>query len=1149
MKKHHKYKLPRLRLSKIPLKMKLTTLFLVVSMLQVQANSYSQKTKISLDLENVTINTIFSEIEDISEFRFLFETGLIDLERKTSIKVNNKKISQVLSELFNDKPNIEYKIRGRQIILRKIEQNITVPKPEVINEPSNPKSILQQQVSGTVTDSDGLLLPGASVVEKGTTNGTQTDFDGNFTLTVSEPDVILIVSYIGYSTQEIAVNGQNTVSIVLKESAAGLDEVIVVGYGTQTKKDLTGSVTVLDGDDIVSRSTTNVSNALQGAVAGVSVTRSSSAPGATNDILVRGVTTLQGNSSPLILVDNVPVNSIDDVNPDQIESISVLKDAAAASIYGSRGAAGVIIVTTKRAKSGVFSLGYSGEYIVNTPTEFRKTVGAVQYMQMDNEKAWNDNGNGDNQFPTWPEDLVENYPANNAINPDQFPDTDWRNLILRKSSSAYRHNITMSGGTEKVRTNVNFGYEYQDALYDGRDWKRYVARVNNDIQITDKFGATVDFSLRVTRDDQPVVDPTQRAIGSGPIYAALWQDGRIAESKSGDNVYARLQEGGFQENDNYLFYGMASVYYKATEALKLTLNLAPNFEFNQFKNFNKSIPFWAFDDPNQNAEPQYISGHNINQTNLTERRRNDNTLTTQALVNYDKVFGGHNVSAVAGYEEFSARSEVLGVQGIEFVSNDFSFLNQAPLDRVFNDNSSQGTSFAENAYSSYFGRLAYNYNNKYYLQGTVRRDGSSRFGKDFRWGTFPSVSAGWVVSNEDFMEGLSSAISFLKFRGSYGTLGNDRLGNYLYLSVLQFSNSLIANSSNVEAVRAAAQRFLAIEDVSWETTSTLNLGVDLNMFENKLSLTADYFEKQTTDMLLDLSIPALSGYENPTVNVGSMDTNGWELGVSWRDQIGGFKYSASFNVFDSESIIGDISGKRLFSNGERLLSEEGSEFRSWYGFESDGIFQTQAEVDSSPVINDAVAPGDVKYKDLSGPEGVPDGIINELDRTILGGSLPRYQYGGNINMAYKNFDFGLVFQGVGEQSFYLSQNLIRPFQESWLSPSTVYAGDYWSVNNTAVQNQSVRYPRLTENSAGNNYAFSDFWLVDGSYLRIKNITVGYSLPSSIFGEKGLSNLRIYLSGNDVLTFDNLIEGVDPEQVGGGGYLITQSFILGIKANF
>ena len=1052
---------------KFDLKMKLSIVLLLVTFFSLKASdSYSQRTKISLNHNNVSVGELLDEIESTTEFQFVYKIEDVDLERTVSIRADNNKIDKILNQIFGN-TTTTFNLYDRRIYLvRRKVTNISKPIKVGAAVPT-----LQVIIQGVISDVNGTPLPGANILEKGTTNGTQADFDGNFSLKLLEENATLVFSYVGFANKEVEVNGQKQLNIVLEESASGLDEVIVVGYGTQAKKDLTGSVSSVDGDEIASRSTTNVSNALQGSVAGVSVVRNSSAPGSSNDILIRGVTTLQGASNPLILVDNVPVNSIDDVNPDQVESITVLKDGAAASIYGSRAAAGVVIITTKRAKTGIFGLGYSGEYIVNMPTELPGTIGAVRYMQMDNEKSWNDNGNDVNQFPLWSEDLIANYALNNASNPNQFPNT------------------------------------------------------------------------KLTKDDQPITNPTNRALQSAPVYAALWQDNRIAEGKTGDNIYARLKKGGFQSSDTYLFYGMANIFYQPIEELKISLNIAPNFSFNKFKSFNKSIPYWDSDDSNQLLAPSFIGGHNLSQTRLLERRMNNNTLTTQALVNYDKSYKNNNISAVIGYEEFSADFETLGVTGNEFVSNDFPFLNQAPIDKIFND----GTSFSENAYSSYFGRLAYNFKNRYYIQGSVRRDGSSRFGKDYRWGTFPSVSAGWVVSNEKFMESLRPTISFLKLRSSYGSLGNDRLGNYLYQSVLQFSNVLIGNGANVEAVRSAAQLFLAVEDVTWETTTSLNFGLDLYMLNNRLSLTADYFKKETTDMLLDLSIPSLSGYNDPTVNVGSMNTNGWELGLSWKDQIGKINYSTSFNIFDSKSIIGDVRGKRLFSNGDRLLSQEGSEFQSWYGYQSDGIFQNQTEVDNSPVTSDAVAPGDIKYKDISGPDGTPDGIINELDRTVLGGSLPRYQYGGSINLEYKGFDFSLAFQGVGKNDFYLSESFIRPFQESWLSPSEEYANDYWSTYRTQQQNNNARYPRLSENASGNNYRFSDFWLVNGAYLRIKNLTLGYTLPSDVLAASGFSKLRLYISGNDVFTFDSLTKGIDPEQL--GDYLITKSYLLGIKVNF
>ena len=998
------------------------------------------------------------------------------------------------------------------------------------------------KISGIVLDSKGIPLPGASILEKGTKNGTETDFDGNFSLTTSSTDAVIVVTYMGFITQEINISEKQTkLEITLVEDATSLDEIVVIGYGTQSKKDITGSISVVKGDDITSRNTTNVSNALQGAVAGVTVTRSSGAPGASNTINIRGISTLQGDSSPLILVDDVPVEDINDVNPDQIESISVLKDGASSAMYGSRAASGVIIITTKRGKKGKFKVSYSGEFILSTPNETRQNVGVTRYFEMDNEKSWNDNGNTGVEDPTWASDYIANYNANHLENPDQYPDTDWEDLILKDYADGYRHNIAVSGGSDNLKTSLTMSYEKQNALYDHSNWNRYTTRLNNDLKISDKFGVTADIAIKLTTNNNPIEDPTDAALSYAPNYSAVWEDGRIAGGKSGENAYAVLQYGGFQTSKSYLFYGKIGAYYKPTDYLKLSVNLAPNFNFNKYKYFNKAIPYYDYDDSAQTGIPAYISNHYANQNNLIENRTFDNTLTTQALINYDRAFGNHALSGVIGYEEFDANYETLSVRGNEFVSADYPYLSQAPIDGVFDN----GSTISENAYISYFGRLAYNYADTYYLQANVRRDGSSRFGKDYRWGTFPSISAGWVLSNEKFMKPLDETISFLKLRGSYGSLGNDRLGNYLYQSVLQFSNALIANGANVEAVRSAAQTYLAVENVTWETTISKDIGLDLAMFNNSLSITADYFTKDTEDMLLSLSIPTLTGFTDPVVNVGTMNTKGWELALSYNNSIGDLSYSVTANVFDSKSIVGDINGKRLISGN--VISVEDEEYMSWFGYVSDGIYQTQEEVDNSAVTSAAVSPGDVKYKDLSGPDGVPDGVINELDKDYLGGSLPHYQYGGTINLNYKNFDLGVTVQGVGKQSFYLSQSYIRPFLYDWQAVSEIYANSYFSNYNTVVENENAKYPRLSESSSSNNYRFSDFWLKDGSYTRIKNLTIGYTLHNKDIPKTPFTSLRIFLSGNDLFTFDNLPDGIDPEQQ--SGYLITKSFILGLKANF
>ncbi|GAA3553204.1 TonB-dependent receptor [Snuella lapsa] len=1115
--------------------MRVFLLFICIGLSSAYANHSYTQTKIDVNVKRVTLEELFKVIQSKSEYIFFYNDKVLEGNQKISLKLKNAKLETILESAFS-KTNLDFKIDDRQVVIK------TKDKINVMPSKGNATEIQGFKVSGVVKDQDGVPLAGANILEKGTTNGVQSDFDGNFNLTVANGNATLIISYLGFVTQEVVLQNQQNINLVLKENAAALEEVVVVGYGTIAKKDITGSIATIKADAITERSTTNISNALQGSVAGLRITRSSSEPGGGNTIRIRGNTTLQGSNDPLVLIDDVP-GSINDVTADQVESISVLKDAAAAAIYGSRAAAGVIIITTKRAKEGVFRFSYSGDYFINTPTREREYVGALQYLQMDNEKSWNDDGNGSDLYPIWSEDRVNKYITGEAAsNRNEYPDTDWASLMLKKNSTGYRHNINISGGTEKLKSNIFIGYEYQNAFYKQRDWSRVTARVNNDFKISEKFGALADINFRLVKTNNPIFNPTGRALQSAPIYPAVWEDGRYAEGKSGDNGYLRFKEGGFSKNDSYLFTGRIGLYYKPIEDLKFSLNVTPTATFTKGKSFSKEVRYWDADDPEQIGEGTLIPGQTVNQ--LRESRYDFTAVTLQALVNYDKSFGKHGLKILGGFEERGSKTENLGVLGDRFVSPDFPYLNQSTTAEIFDN----GTSVSELAYSSLFGRVNYSFDNKYYVSAAIRRDGSSRFGSDYRWGTFPSVSAAWTVSNEEFMKSLESPISYLKLKSSYGELGNDRLGNYLYLTLLQIQNALIANGSNVEEVRALSQLFLTTPNIRWETTATKNFGVELGLFNNKLSLEGEYFIKETRDMLLSLSVPDLVGFEDPVVNVGSMTTKGWEATASWKDNIGDdFDYAISFNISDAESIIGNINGKRLFSGV--TLSEEGHEFREFYGLQSDGLFQTQEDVDNSPVTNASVSPGDVKYKDISGPDGEPDGIINDLDRTFLGSSAPRYIYGGRINMAYKGFDLGVVFQGVGKQNFYLSQSFVRPFLESWLTPSKEYASSYWSVNNTPEVNQNVKYPRLSETSAGNNYRFSDFWLKNGAYLRIKTLSLGYTLPNSPLEKVGLTNLRLSITGNDLFTFDKLPNGVDPEQTSGIDYFLTKSIIVGLKANF
>lgn len=990
-------------------------------------------------------------------------------------------------------------------------------------------------VSGAVYDENNQPLPGTSILVKGSTIGTVTDIDGNYSLTLPDGNSILVVSFLGYVTQEIDVNNRSSIDIQLEADLSELGEVVVVGYGTQKKSDLTGAVSTLGGRDLAERRTPNVSQALQGAVPGVMVTRNNNAPGSSANIRIRGITTI-GDSNPLIIMDGVPTSSLDNINPNDIESISVLKDAASASIYGSRAAAGVIVVTTKRAKKGELSLSYNVEYGTEVPTRIPEYVDVTRYMEIVNELRWNDNGNDGNEYPLYPQDLVENYRELNASNPDLYPITDWVGLILKPSAPRQRHALDISAGGEAIRTKASIVYDKFDALYDGRTFERITTRINTDGNITDKLGVTADMFFRREILNQPSMDPIYYMNISAPVYAAEWSDGRVAEGKTGANIYGQLKYGGFRQNWENQIGGRLALNYTPLEGLKLSAVVSPNLGFDKGKNFQKRVPYYAWDDP-----ATYMGTLQwANSTNLNESRSENYQVTTQFLANYDKIMGRHTLNLLAGNENYKAFAEDLMASRDQFLLDTYPYLNLGPLE--FRGNS--GSAW-ENAYNSWFGRFTYNFDGKYLLQGNLRYDASSRFAKDYRWGSFPSFSAGWVVSEENFLKDFAP-LSFLKLRGSWGTLGNERIGNYPYQSTIGFSNVLFHQGSNVVSSQSAAQWQYAIPDISWEKTSSYNIGLDANFFNYRLNVSGEYFRKTTQDMLLPLEIPDYIGFDNPEQNTGEMYTKGWELDLGWADDLNELSYSVNFNISDFKSVMGDLGGIQFLGDRVRM---EGSEFDEWYGYLSDGLFQSQEEINNSAVMNANVRPGDIRYKDISGPTGEPDGKISpEYDRVVLGGSMPRYLYGGNIRLDYRHFDLGIMVQGVGRQNSRLSGLMVQPIMENWGHIPKILDGEYWSEYNSEEENISAQYPRLSRNSEANNFAMSDFWLINGGYFRLKNISLGYTLPTAFSERVGMQNIRIYGNASDLFTIDNYPKGWDPE-VSATGYPITSSFLLGVSVQF
>jgi len=1107
---------------KIWLIMKLNIILILFTVLQVSASVSAQSTRLDLKMKNATISQVFDEIERQSEVYFFYNKNQIDETKTISVDYRNKTIDEILKSMVSDL-NLTYEIVGKNIIIKSSNSSV--------NGVQQPGS----KVKGTVKNASGESLPGVSVIVKGTTNGTISDADGNYNLTNVPTEGTLVFSFVGMKTQEAPVVGKATLNVVLEDETIGIEEVVAIGYGTVKKSDLTGAVGSVQGETISERQTTMLSQALQGTTSGVMVTRNNNAPGSTATIRIRGITTI-GDSNPLIIVDGVPIDNINDINPNDVESMSVLKDAASASIYGSRAAAGVILITTKRAKSGDVSLTYNMEYGMEKPTALPEYVDVKRYMQMTNELRWNDNNNNANEYPLYAKDVIDNYTTLNAENPNKYPNTDWVGLMLNDYAPRQTHTLGITAGTKAIRTKASLAYDKTDGLFDGKSYERITARFNNDVTITKNLAASFDLFFKRSITNNPQIDPMYNTLISPPVYAAKWADGRVAEGKTGANIWGMTKFGGYNNGWYNQLGGKMSLDYTPLEGLKLSAVISPTLGFDKVKNFRLRVPYYAADDPTLLAGT--LEG--CTQTDLYETRNDNYRVTSQLLANYMKSFGSHNLNAMVGYENFYAFNENLGASRQKYELTNYPYLDLGPLDFRGNNGSAY-----ENAYRSYFGRLMYNYQNKYFLQGNVRYDGSSRFAEDYRWGTFPSFSAGWVLTEENFMKDIPW-LSFLKVRGSWGSLGNERIGNYPYQATIAFSNALFYQGSNVAAAQTAAQTAYAIQDISWETTESIDFGIDANLFDNRLRFTGDYYEKTTKDMLLQLEIPDYIGFDNPDQNTGKMYTKGWEAELGWSDKIGEVGYSISGNISDFQSEMGDLGGTEFIGN---QIKKKGSEFNEWYGYLSDGLFQTADDLAASAKLGSNQKVGDVKYKDLSGPDGIPDGKISpEYDRVLLGGSLPRYMYGANLKLNYKNFDLSIVLQGVGHQNTRLSGIMITPLTANWGHMPKIIDGTSWSKYNTDEQNLAAKYPRLTYTNQGVNYAMSDYWLINGGYLRLKNITLGYNLPTSLIQKINLQRVRIYGSASDIFTIDNYPKGWDPE-VAESGYPITSSYIFGLSVTF
>lgn len=1103
-----------------------TGIGIIVAFVLCSTDLGAQSKEVTIVSSSATVAQVFKDIESQTGYLFVYNTSDVDVSKKVSLSCKDLAVSKVLENILSGQ-NVKWQLEGRYIKILKQDTERNKTSQVAANGP-----VL---IKGKVSSADGEPLIGASIMIKGTTTGVITDMDGLFEMEIPAKGAVLVASYLGFVDKEFEAAGGviKEYDIVLQEDSNVLEELVVIGYGTARKVDLTGSVGSVSGQTLADRKSNSIATSLQGAVAGVTVTRSGSEPSNEGgDIKIRGITTI-GDSTPLVIIDGVP-GDMSSVSPEDIDNISVLKDAASASIYGSRAAAGVILITTKRGPTERINISYNVEYGCEIPTANVEFVDLTRYLEMANELRYNDNPSG-GLYQFKPQDEVEHWLEYNLADPDHYPNTDWRSLVLKDAALRCMHRVNISGGSKVIQTNASFTYNKTDGLYNGLDFKRYMTKVNNDINITKWLHASIDFSFNKKESNSPVVDPYQSVRYLPPIYAAMWQDGRIADGKNA-NIYAMVNYGGSNKKDVWQFSGKAQVDIKPIPSLRLSAVFAPNFVITKQKEFHKKL-FWTTAD-----NPDVIGGYFNGNTYLTETRNDSKSANVQFLANYNETFNGHTVGAMAGYETNYYFYEGLKATKYNFDLSDYPYMDVAPNNRVYDS----GNAY-ETALRSFFCRLSYNYKNRYLIQANCRWDGSSRFAKKYRWGMFPSISGAWVLTEEPFFKLGKEAISFMKLRVSYGTLGNERIGNYPYLSLISMGRGLFVNGDgNAVEELTTAQRAYVIENISWETTHSIDVGLDMYFLNNRLSLTADYYNKKTKDMLLALEIPDYVGYDNPVKNTGDMTTNGFEVSLGWKDNVGDFFYGVNFNLSDFKSKMGDLGGTQFLGDQAKL---KGSEFNEWYGYVSEGLFLTQEDLDNSPKLNNQTSLGDIKYKDISGPNGVPDGKITpEYDRVLLGGSLPRFTYGGNINFGYKGLDLSISFQGVGLQKSRMTNMMVRPLIGNYGNIPAIIDGKYWSTFKSAEENAGARYPRLTFNSADNIYCMSDYWLFNGAYFRLKNVMLGYTLPERLTNRIFIKKLRFYATATDPFSISKYPKGWDPE-VGPTSYPITTTVLFGAEITF
>lgn len=1109
--------------------MKLTLITLFIFTTGLLASVHSQNMRVNIQVNNTKMQEVLEEIEKQTDYLFIYNNKEVDINRRISINAKDKTVAEVLSTIFN-LTNISYAMEGNNIMLMKKEE-------KSLSQQTNKRKLI-----GIVVDAIGEPIIGANIMVKGTTNGTVTDIDGKFTLEITDNE-ILQVSYIGYTNQDIPVGKRSTLEIKLTEDTETLEEVVVIGYGVQKKSVVTASISKVSSNELEGTSPVRLDNALKGLVSGVQVTTTSGQPGAAGKIRIRGTGTIN-NSDPLYIVDGMAIDDgIDYLNPSDIESIEVLKDAASGAVYGARAANGVVLVTTKKGNKGKVSVSYDFSHGWQSPWKERKMLNATQYATLMNEAS--------------------SY-ANEGIlyqNPQQYGNgTNWQKETFNYGAPVMNHQLSISGASDKINYYLSLGYYDQEGIVGGdygrSNYKRLTTRSNVSYLLFDdakqrdwlkkmQIGVNASFS-RTQNTSIETNSITNSALG----YALFMSPIIDVFAENEDALYAQYQPEIEQYGDlvrdaksgrllnvpskEFLDLGNPLAYLSLPGERYNTDKLVANFyaEISLWDNLKFRSSFGAnlvYSGVDGWSKPYYLNmnAHN-DKSKVWSQMNRGYVWQVENILTYDKELGAHSFSIVLGQSAKETTGRYLKGTGMDMIAYiddkaNIDFTTGLPSD---GKQEASGSLYSPSTLASYFGRISYNFKERYMLQVTVRRDGSSNFGPNHKWAMFPSVSMGWNITNERFMQNRPNWLSNAKLRLSWGKNGYENIGAFRYTANVQWGhNYVFGNASNQTIVSGSKPSGTPNANLKWEESEQYNAGIDLGFLQNALTLSVDAYKKKTNGMLKGMSIPSYLGESKPWGNIGDMENSGIEMDLSYKFGFNdwSFKIGGNLSYLKNKLIkLGNSDGFEMYDNihllGNVTRAENGEEYPFFYGYQTAGIFQDLNQVKEyvnadGKMLQPNAEAGDVIFVDKNG-----DGVISDKDKTKIGKGTPDWTYGLNIQANWKNFDFNMLMSGALGQDIL---DAVRRLDCRYVNLPAEMLGR-WHGEGT-----SNKIPRFTWSNSNDNYRISDLYIKNGSFLRLKNIQLGYTLPTQWTSKIFISRLRVYIAAENLFTITGY-DGFDPE---------------------